>query len=137
MRQSFLRPPRPSLQTPSQLSLDAIERGNTLPPPKWTIMNFRDTQLEACFELNLAKASGVSDELRQVSALIATHDWFWMIEGRHSSRVHETIDHLLSPGLRAGLRDWYRRSGAEMNSTAIEFRDHLSQLAGERLENTR
>jgi hypothetical protein len=97
-------------------------------------MNFTDTQLQACFERNFAEGGGVSDELRRVGALIATHDWFQMIEGSHSSRVHETIDHLLSPGLRPGLRGWYRRPGTEMNSTAIEFRDQLSQLAGERLE---
>ena len=99
-------------------------------------MNFIDTQLQACFENNFAEAGGASDELRQVGALIATHDWFQMLEGSHSARVHETIDLLLSPGLRPGLRDWYRRSAAEMSSTGIEFRDHLSRLAGEKLENT-
>ena len=100
-------------------------------------MKFNDTQLQACFERNFAEAGGVSGEMRQVGALMATHDWFRMLEGSHSLRVHETIDLLLSSGLRPGLRDWYRRSGAETNPTAIEFRDHLSQLAGERLENTR
>ena len=97
-------------------------------------MNFTDTQLQACFERNFAEVRGSSDELRQVGALLATHDWFQMLEGSHSSRVHETIDLLLSPGLRRGLRNWYRRSGADMSSTAIEFRDRLSQLTGEMLE---
>ena len=97
-------------------------------------MNFDDTQLQACFERNLAEAGGASAELCHVRALIATHDWFRMIEGGHSSRVHETIDHLLSPKLRPGLRDWYRRSGAKMSSTALELREHLSQLAGEKFE---
>lgn len=98
------------------------------------IINFTDTQLEACFELNFADAGGVSDELRQVGALITTHNWFRMIEGPHSARVHETIEHLLSPGLRPGLHRWYRRPGANLGSAAIEFRDQLSQLAGERLD---
>ena len=97
-------------------------------------MNFDDTQLQACFEHNFAEAEGASAEVREVCALIVTHDWFRMIEGSHSVRVHETIDHLLSPRLRSSLRDWYRRSSAKMNSTAIQLRDHLSQLAGERLE---
>ena len=98
-------------------------------------MNFDDKQLQACFERNFAEATGASDELRKVGALIATHDLFQMLEGPHSSRVHEAIWHLLLPKLRPGLRAWYRRSGAEVTSTAIELRDHLSQLAGERLEN--
>ena len=97
-------------------------------------MNFTNTQLQACFERNFAEACGASDELRQVGALIATHDWFRMIEGSHSPRVHETIEHLLyllSSGLRPVLRSWYHRSGGETNLAAIESRDHLSQLAGE------
>jgi hypothetical protein len=98
------------------------------------IMNFADTQLQACFELYLAEARGVSDELREVSALLATHDWFRMLEGSHSSRVQETIERLLSPALRPGLHRWYRRPGANLGATATAFRDQLSQLAGEQLE---
>jgi len=97
-------------------------------------MIFADTQLQACYELYLTDARGVSDELREVSALLATHDWFRMLEGSHSSRVHETIEHLLSPGLRPGLHGWYRRPGGDLGAAAIEFRNQLSQLAGERLE---
>ena len=98
-------------------------------------MNFTDTQLQACFELRLAdQVSDISSELRKVGALIAAQDWFQMIEGRHSARVHETIEHLLSPGLRPRLREWYRRPGLQLGATAVEFRDHLSRLAGERLE---
>ena len=98
------------------------------------IMNFTDTQLQACFELYLAEARGVSDELQEVSALLATHDWFRTLEGSHSSRVQETIERLLSPALRPGLHRWYRRPGANLGAAATEFRDQLSQLAGERLE---
>ena len=97
-------------------------------------MNFTDPQLKECYDRSFTEVIGFSDEMRQVCALIATHDFFQMIEGPHSARVHETIERLLSPGLRAGLREWYGRCGAEMNPAAIEFRDQLSQLAGERLE---
>jgi hypothetical protein len=97
-------------------------------------MNFTDTQLQACFELYLTEARGVSDEFREVSALVATHDWFRMLEGPHSSRVHETIERLLSPAVRPGLHRWYRRPDANLGAAATEFRDQLSQLAGERLE---
>jgi hypothetical protein len=45
------------------------------------------------------------------------------------------MDHLLSPKLRPGLRDWYGRCGTELKPAAIHFRERLSQLAGEHLEN--
>ena len=98
-------------------------------------MNFSDLQLEECYTRNLTPVAGFSDEERQVCALIAVHDLFEMLEGPHSARVHETMDHLLSPQLRSGLRDWYRRCGTELNLVAIDFRDQLSRLAGEHLEN--
>jgi hypothetical protein len=76
----------------------------------YTSKNFTDTQLQACFELKLAdQPGGVPSELHEVGALIATHDWFRMLEGSHSERVHETIERLLSPELRPGLHRWYRR----------------------------
>lgn len=99
------------------------------------IVSFTDSQLQKCYENNFAEACGFSDELRQVRALIAVHDFFQTLEGPHSSRVHETIEHLLVPGLRPGLRCWYQRSGADRNPGAVTLRDHLSQLAGEKLEN--
>ena len=105
-----------------------------MPPRELRIMKFDDKQLQVCFERNFAEARGASDEMRQIGALVATHDLFQMLEGPHSSRVHEAIWHLLLPKLRPGLRAWFRRPGAEVNSAAIELRDHLSQLAGERLE---
>jgi len=98
-------------------------------------MNFTDPQLQKCYEKHFAEACDVSAELRQVRALIAAHELFQMLEGPHSSRVHETIWHLLLPKLRPALRCWYRRSGAAKNSTIVALRDHLSRLAGETLEN--
>ena len=97
-------------------------------------VNFADAQLHECYDRNFATGAGLSDEMCQVCALIAAHDFFQMIEGSHSARVHESVEHLLSPGLRPGLREWYRRSGADMNQAAIQFRDQLGLLAGERLE---
>lgn len=96
-------------------------------------MNFTDPQLQKCYESHLIGASGFSVEVRQVRALIAVHDWFQMLEGPHSSRVHETMEHLLLPELRPGLRRWYQFD-AEKDPAATALRDQLSQLAGERLE---
>ena len=98
------------------------------------IVNFTDTQLQACFESNLADTDA-SDELRQVRALMATYDWFRVLEGPHTQRVHDMIDLLLSRELRPSLHRWYGRPGARLEGAeAIAVRDHLSQLAGEKLE---
>jgi len=98
-------------------------------------MNFTDPQLQRYYEANLTDAGGLSDELCQVRALIAVHDLAQRLEGPQSSRVHETIWHLLLPKLRSGLRRWYQRPGAEQDFAAVALREHLSQLAGEKLEN--
>ena len=59
-------------------------------------MNFKDTQLQQCYDRNFLEAGEASGDLRQVRALIATHELFQMLEGAHSPRVHETIEHVLS-----------------------------------------
>jgi len=97
---------------------------------------FRDRQLQRHYDQRLSEASGGSEDLRQVRALIAAHDVFQMFEGPHSARVHEIIEHLLSAQMRPGLRRWYQRPGAETDSATLEFRDQLSRLTGERLEIT-
>lgn len=97
-------------------------------------MKFTDAQLQKCYDQNFAEAKDGSEPLRQVHALIGVYDWFQMLEGQHSSRVHEVIDHLLLPELRVGLRKWYQRPGAEKDSATVEFRTQLSRLAGEQLE---
>lgn len=97
-------------------------------------MTFTDAQLQRCYDQNLAEAKDGSEPLRQVHALIGVYDWFQMLEGQHSSRVHEVIDHLLLPELRKGLRGWYQRPGAETNSATVEFRTQLNHLTGEQLE---
>jgi hypothetical protein len=51
-------------------------------------MNFRDAQLQKSYERNLREASDASEDLRQVRALIATHDVFQMLEGPHSAREY-------------------------------------------------
>lgn len=99
-------------------------------------MNFKDTQLQRCYDRNLVEAGDAAGDFRRIHALMATHDLFRMLEGAHSARVHETIEHLLSAGLRLELRRWYQRPDAKMDSTAVEFREQLCRFAGERLEIT-
>jgi hypothetical protein len=99
-----------------------------------SFINFTDPQLQTCYDGNLREAGDVAEDLRQVRALMTTYQVFLMFEGPHSSRVHESIQHLLLPELRPGLRRWYQRADAETGPVAVQFRDHLSQLAGENLE---
>ena len=95
-------------------------------------MDFADPQLKDCYDRNLAESSGCAAGLRRVGALVAAHDLFQLMEGAHSPRVHETIEHLLLPGLRPELRSWYQRLDAPTDSETVEFREHLGRLAGER-----
>ena len=97
-------------------------------------MTFTDAQLQKCYNQNFSEANDGSESLRQIHALMAVHDWFQLMEGQHSTRVHEVMDHLLLPELRVGLRGWYQRPGADTDSATVEFRTKLNGLAGERLE---
>jgi hypothetical protein len=98
-------------------------------------MNFTDPQLQKCYERYLTEAGAFSGELRQIRALMAVYDVFQMFEGSHSARVHETIEHLLAPELRPGLRRWYQRAGADKDYAEVVLRDRLNRLTGEELEN--
>ena len=82
---------------------------------------------------NLAEGCDFPDEVRPVYALITAHNLFRLLEGPHSARAHEAIQHLLLPKLRAALLHWYRCFGDDANLEASEFRKHLSRLSGEKL----
>jgi len=76
---------------------------------------------------------GLSDEERPVFALMDAHGWFGLIDGDQTAELEEIIRHLLSPELRPALRSWYRRHRtAETNTAFNEFRERLSELAGEK-----
>ena len=98
-------------------------------------MTFADAQLQECYNRNITnRVPGLPEELREVSALFAVHAVFFMLEGPHSSRVHEMLDRLLAPAVRPALRQWYQRTGLIMDSATAHFREHLNDLAGERLQ---
>ena len=96
-------------------------------------MKFSERQLSDCYQKNLVAARGFPAEVREVCALIGVQAVFRMLEGPHSPRVHEAITHLISPALRPALRRWYGEFGLDLDSDEIEFREQLSQLAGETL----
>jgi hypothetical protein len=111
----------------------AVRPAHGSEPPH--IVTFNDPQLQRCYASKLGEAGDASGDLRQVRALVATHELFRMLEGSHSARVHEVIEHLLSAQMRPALRLWFQRPGADADSAASGFRDQLSSLADERLEN--
>jgi hypothetical protein len=97
------------------------------------IVKFRDEQLEQHFGRTMSlPAGGLPEEQRQIRALMDAYGWFHLIEGEQSPRVAEAIEHLLSPELRSALRDWYKRAGDDMNPAAMDFRERLSELSGEK-----
>jgi hypothetical protein len=95
-------------------------------------IQFRDSQVQKCFERNMAEVADRSAQMSQVGALMAVCDMFRLVEGPHSPRVHEAIEHLLAPGLRPILRNWYRHLGLHLSRQETAFRDELSALANER-----
>jgi hypothetical protein len=95
-------------------------------------VNFTDPQLKKYYESTLDEATDFSFVMRQVGALINTHDFFQMLEGPHSARVHETVQHLLSPEMRPGLRRWYLIDDSDTDPSAAAFRDQLGRMAKEK-----
>jgi hypothetical protein len=96
---------------------------------------FTDQKLQTCYEQHYGGDECFSCDAREVRALIAAHDFFWLEEGPQSARVYETVWHLLSPRLRPGLRAWYQRHGAHNDPSARALREYLNRFAGENFEN--
>ena len=74
------------------------------------------------------------EQQRQIGSLMATFGWFRRAEGEQSLRTQETKELLLSKEMRPALRHWYQHFGNKMNPAAMEFREHLSELAGEKFD---
>ncbi len=95
-------------------------------------MKFTDTKLQQHVARIAACATNLPDEQRLVCGLLDTCQFFQLTEGEQSPRVAEAVHKLLTVELRPALRCWYRSSGDDMNANSIAFREHLSELAGER-----
>jgi hypothetical protein len=96
-------------------------------------VKFKDEQLQKHFERTMALPVGnLPDEQRPIFALMDAYGWFRLTEGQQSPKVLEATELLLSSELRPGLRSWYQRFGDRMNPAALEIREHLGKLAGEK-----
>ena len=99
-------------------------------------MTIHDARLREHYDKTIGFAESIPlscpVEERPVMALLDAYYRFAFTDGEESPVARECLQHLLSPELRPALRGWYRRFGDKMNSSAVEFRDRLSGLAGER-----
>ena len=95
-------------------------------------MKFRDAQLQQHVQRAASVMTGCPADQLPVLGLMDAWHRFRLTEGENSPRAAEAIEHLLSPELRPALRQWYKRWGDEMNENALNFRNRLSELAGEK-----
>ena len=95
-------------------------------------MKFKHTELQKHVDRAASLITGLPDDERPVFGLMDAWYWFRVTQGEESPIAAEAVEFLLSTDLRQPLRNWYRRCGENMNPAAIEFRDSLSRLAGER-----
>ena len=95
-------------------------------------MKFTDSELQMFYERAIPLMASLPEDLRPVCALMDAFGWFSVIEGEETPRVREVMERLMAPELRPALRRWYQYYGGDMNPAAIAFREHLSQLTGER-----
>ncbi len=97
-------------------------------------MTFEHSDVQQAYERGMAlKVGGLPDEEGPVFALMDIYGFFRVAHGDQSAQVQEIIRHLLSPGLRPALRSWYREQKTiDTNSAFTDFRERLSELAGER-----
>ena len=92
-------------------------------------MKFKHTELQKHVDRAASLITGLPDDERPVFGLMDAWYWFRVTQGEESPIA---VELLLSTDRRPALRNWYRRCGESMNPAAIEFRDFLSRLAGER-----
>ena len=96
-------------------------------------VKFTDSQLQQHYEQVLPLTTYLPEELRPVCALMDAYGRFRVTDGEQADRVREVLQKLTAPELRPALRRWYRDHTGDMNPTATEFRQTLSQIVGESL----
>lgn len=95
-------------------------------------MTINDPQLKSHVERAVGLMTSLPEDLRPICGLLDGCHYFGLVGGAESPQAREALELLLSTGLRPALRQWYQRCGSDMNPAAVEFRERLSDLAGER-----
>lgn len=105
----------------------------------YTAVKFQNPNLQknfdrSCHELSecMAIIPGFSEEDLHVLVLMSMYSTYRMFENGESAGTQEIIVHLLSAGLRAALRSYYRGHSGGEPASFTDFRDRLSDLAGEK-----
>jgi hypothetical protein len=97
-------------------------------------MTFQDSTLQQHYERVFTLSSGIPIEMRPVCALMDAYGFFKQTDGEQAPRVREALYHLTEPDLRPALRQWFRLISAnDTNTTAMRFRQKLSEIIGETL----
>jgi len=94
-------------------------------------VDFTDPRLKRSYENHFNEVQTLSDEQRQVHALMGVYHLAQVLGGFDSAGVHETIWHLLLPQLRPALRRWYQRPDLPKNDAAVLLRDYLNSFLRE------
>ncbi len=95
-------------------------------------MTINDPKLKLHVERIVGLMTSLPEDLRPICGLLDGCQFFGRVEGAESPQAREALELLLSTDLRPALRRWYQRCGSNMNQAALEFRDRLGDLAGER-----
>jgi hypothetical protein len=95
-------------------------------------MSIKDDKLRIHVERVVALMTSVPAETRPVCGLLDGYHWFSLTDGETSPQACEALRLLLSEELRPAVRQWYQGCGDKMNEAALELRERLSKLAGER-----
>jgi hypothetical protein len=101
------------------------------PQPGPYAVDFTDSRLTMCYENHFNEVQTLSDEQRQVHALMGAYDLAHLLGGFDSAGVHETIWHLLLPQLRPELRRWYQQPDLRNNDAAVLLRNYLNAFLRE------
>jgi hypothetical protein len=108
--------------------------GNEMNPdthPGPYAVDFTDPRLKRSYDNHFDEIQALSDEQRQVHALMGVYDLAQVLGGFDSPGVHETIWHLLLPQLRPELRRWYQRADPPKNDAAVLLRSYLNSFLRE------
>jgi len=109
----------------------AVKSGTHLFP---YFVDFTDSRLKSSYDDNFSELQALSDEQRQVYALIGVHYLAQVLGGPNSEGVHEALWHLLLPRLRPELRRWILHSESDKRATTVLLKDYLSNFLREELE---
>jgi hypothetical protein len=96
-------------------------------------MTIQEPRLKQRYDRTLSVLADCRPEKASICALLGAWQWFSLTDGEASDEAREAVRLLISDELRVALRNWYGEFGNEMNPHALEMREKLSAMIGEKL----